>query len=273
TTSPSSATSSCKSSIGARSSDVEAHVEDVAVLDDVGLALEPLPAGARRLSVASGLDEVVPAHDLAADEASRDIGVDRRRRVDRGAAPPERPRARLLLARGEERDHVEGLREAPNDRREGRLAAGAELRRLLVRHLRELGLELQVDPGRAVHDRQERLPRQRLELGRELVPPIGERLPRVEVREQPLQLLRLLLQLRVPGFRLLGDALETTLDVVAVGDEQLELQRLEIVLRDARAREAVENDEERVYLAQLPEQLRPGTAHLDDPDRGRRDLA
>ena len=46
--------------------------------------------------------------------------------------------------------------------------------------------------------------------------------------------------------------------MVAVGDEQLELQRLEVVLRHARAGEAVEDDEQRVDLPQLAEQLRPG---------------
>ncbi len=91
--------------------------------------------------------------------------------------------------------------------------------------------------------------------------------------EQPLQLLRLPLQLRVAGLRLLRNALEAPLDMVAVGDEQLELQRLEVVRRDARAGEAVEHDEQRVDLAQVAEQRRPGAAHLDDTHRGRRHLA
>ena len=41
--------------------DVEADVQDVAVLDDVRLALEALLARARRLRVRARLDEVVPA--------------------------------------------------------------------------------------------------------------------------------------------------------------------------------------------------------------------
>ena len=80
-------------------------------------------------------------------------------------------------------------------------------------------------------------------------------------------------RLRVARLRLLRDALEPLLDVVAVGDEQLELQRLEIVVRDARPREAVEHDEQRVDLAQVAEQRRAGAAHLDDANRRGRDLA
>ena len=52
--------------------------------------------------------------------------------------------------------------------------------------------------------------------------------------------------------------------MVAVGDEQLEAQRLEVVRGHAGAREAVEDDEQRVDLAQVPEQRRPGAGHVDD---------
>ena len=44
--------------------DVEADVQDVAVLDDVRLAFEPLEAASRGLRVRAGLDEVVPADHL-----------------------------------------------------------------------------------------------------------------------------------------------------------------------------------------------------------------
>src|SRR5436305_394129 len=60
---------------------------------------------------------------------------------------------------------------------------------------------------------------------------------------------------------------------VAVGDEQLELQRLEVVGRNAGAGEPVEHDEQRVDLAQVAEKRWTGAAHLHDADRGRRDLA
>ena len=82
------------------------------------------------------LDEVVPVDHLAADEAARDVGVDRARGVERGLAVAQRPRPRVLLAGGEERDQVERLREAAGDVLERRLAAVAERRRLLVRAAR-----------------------------------------------------------------------------------------------------------------------------------------
>src|SRR6201997_2275864 len=99
----------------AGASDVEAGVEHVAVLADVGLPSQPLLAGTRRLRMSAGGDEVVPAHDLAADEAARDVGVNGRGSVDRGAASSQRPRTRLLLPGGEERDEVEGLRQPAHD--------------------------------------------------------------------------------------------------------------------------------------------------------------
>ena len=67
--------------------DVEADGEHVTVLHLVGLALEPLQAAPRRLRVALARDEVVPAHHLAADEAARNVGVDRRRGLECGLAP------------------------------------------------------------------------------------------------------------------------------------------------------------------------------------------
>jgi hypothetical protein len=60
--------------------------------------------------------------------------------------------------------------------------------------------------------------------------------------------------------------------MIAVGDEQLEAQRLQIVGRDARAGETVEHDEQRIDLAEVAEQLRAGPANLDDTDRCRRHL-
>ena len=86
------------------------------------------------------------------------------------------------------------------------------------------------------------------------------------------QLLDLDAELRVARLRLLLDPLEPPLDVVAVGDEQLEPQVLEIAGRVGAGREAVEDDEQRVDLAQVPEQRRPRAGHVLDADRGRRDL-
>src|SRR3954471_10118051 len=144
-------------------SDVEAHVEDVAVLDDVRLAFELLLAGPRGLGMTAGRDEIVPAHDLAADEAAGNVRVDRLCSVERGLAAAERPGPRLLLARGEERDQVERLREPAHDLAERRLAAAPELRRLVGGKLRELRLELEIDGSRSVDHLEQRLRRQRLQ--------------------------------------------------------------------------------------------------------------
>ena len=72
------------------------------------------------------LDQVAPVDHLAADEAARDVGVDRLRGVERGLALAQRPGARLLLARGEERDQRRARRAgggrpppAPTRRRRG----------------------------------------------------------------------------------------------------------------------------------------------------------
>src|SRR5207253_9045187 len=110
-----------------RQLDVEADVEDVAVLDDVGLALEPLLAGPGRLRVTTCSHEIVPAHHLAADEAARDVRVDRLGGVERRLALPQRPRPRLLLAGSEERDQVERLGEPAHDLAERGVAAAPEL--------------------------------------------------------------------------------------------------------------------------------------------------
>src|SRR5207253_3942009 len=91
--------------------DVEADVEDVAVLDDVRLPLEPLLALPRGLGMRARRDEIVPPQHLDADEAARDVGVDRGRRVERRLAAAKRPGPGLLLAGREERDQVERLGE------------------------------------------------------------------------------------------------------------------------------------------------------------------
>jgi hypothetical protein len=79
-------------------------------------------------------------------------------------------------------------------------------------------------------------------------------------------------QLRVARLGLFGDALEPPLNVVAVGDEQLELQRLEVRRRIARPRPAVEDGKQRVVLPQVPEQRCSGSRYVDDPHRRRRHL-
>ena len=99
--------------------------------------------------------------------------------------------------------------------------------------LGELGLELAVDPVRAVDDREQRLRREWVELGRKLARPLGERVARLEVREHRGQRLGLLAHGCIARLRLLLDPLEPLGDVIGVGDEQLELQLLEVALRIA----------------------------------------
>src|SRR5215218_2352600 len=189
-------------------SDVEANVQHVAVADDVGLALQPLERALRRLRVRAGLDEVLPVDHLAADEPARDVGVDRLGGIERRLPVAERPRARLLLAGREEGDQVERVAEARRDLVERRRAAVTEGRSVLVVHFGQLRLELQIDSARAVLDREQRLRRQRFELGRELAVEGGEHGAGVDVREDLPQLVDLDPQLRVAGLRLLLDALE-----------------------------------------------------------------
>ena len=125
---------------------------------------------------------------------------------------------------------------------------------------------------RSVLDRDQRLRRQRVELRRAARRPVGERLPGVEVREERGERLHLGALRRVAGLRLLLDPLVSPLDVVAVGDEELELQRLEVVAGRRVIREAVEHGKDRVDLAEVPEELRPGAGDVDDADRGGRHL-
>ena len=54
-------------------SDVEAHVEDVTVLDHVALAFESLLASASSFRVRAACEEIVPANHLAADEPAGDV--------------------------------------------------------------------------------------------------------------------------------------------------------------------------------------------------------
>ena len=95
----------------------------------------------------------------------------------------------------------------------------------------------------------------------------------VQVVEQLREHLHLRARGRVAGLRLLRHALVTALHVIAVRDEQLELERLEVVGRCRPVREPVEDGEDRVDLPEVAEQLRAGAGHVDDADRGRGHLA
>src|SRR5258708_38094409 len=108
--------------------------------------------------------------------------------------------------------------EASHVLREGRRAAVAERRRLLVVELGQLRLERKVDPTRAVLDRKNRLGRERLELRRQLPRILRERPLGIDVGDHLPQLLDLDAELRVASLRLLLDALEPALDLAPGGD-------------------------------------------------------
>ena len=109
--------------------------------------------------------------------------MDRACRIQRGLAVAQRPRTRVLLACGEERDQIERAREPGCDVVERRFAAVAVGGCLVVGQLGELRLELQVDAGRPVHDRDQRLRRQRFELAGQLAGIRRELTAGVDVRE------------------------------------------------------------------------------------------
>src|SRR3954454_6820293 len=87
----------------------EAEVDDVAVLDDVLLALEadlaPIAAGGHR----SAIDEGAVGDDFRANEAAGDVAVNLASRELRAGAARNRPGAVLVFADREERDVAEQI--------------------------------------------------------------------------------------------------------------------------------------------------------------------
>ena len=69
-----------------RDSDIEAHVDDVAVAHHVVASLEPLLAALTHHRIGTGVEQLLGIGDLGADETARDVGVDARGRVERGLA-------------------------------------------------------------------------------------------------------------------------------------------------------------------------------------------
>src|SRR6266516_405493 len=169
--------------------DVEADVPHVAVLDDVVFALEPLPTALHDLGTRARLDQIAPANHLATNEPAGDVGVDRRRGIERGLPSAQRPGAGLVLSSGEERDQNDRLEETPRDLADCSRLAFAEGSGLLVGQLRQLGLELRVQAAGTVSNLDQRLRRQRLEPWRQLPGPLGPRPLGLEVREYCLELL------------------------------------------------------------------------------------
>ena len=68
------------------------------------------------------------------------------------------------------------------------------------------------------------------------------------MREQSLGQLDLLALRPIAGLRLLPHSLEPALDVVAVGDDELEAEGLQVGCRIGPLREPVEHGEERIRL-------------------------
>ena len=93
----------------------------------------------------------------------------------------------------------------------------------------------------------------------------------VEVREQSLRQLSLLALRSIAGLRLLAHALEPPIDVLAVGDDQLEPKRLEIACRVGFLGEAVQHREQCIGLTELARNLR-ATGNIDDAYCSRRHL-
>ena len=90
-----------------------AEVDDIAVLDDVFLAFEPLKVLGLGFLERAGLVEIVEGRDLGPDEALGDVGVDLAGRFDGVRAALEIPAADLGLSGREEGDdpnRIVGLR-------------------------------------------------------------------------------------------------------------------------------------------------------------------
>ena len=90
--------------------------------------------------------------------------------------------------------------------------------------------------------------------------------------EEAFELGDLLSQARVAGLRLGANPVEALLDVIAVGDDELELDRLQVVGGIRLRAEVVQHGDQGVRLAQLAEDGRAQTGRVDEPDRRRRRL-
>src|SRR5437899_11570676 len=86
---------------------VEADLEDVAVAYFVVLALDPQLLQLARLRPRADLEELAPVDHLGPDESSLEVAVDDARAFGRLRTGAKGPRARLVLAGGEERQPAE----------------------------------------------------------------------------------------------------------------------------------------------------------------------
>ena len=100
----------------------EAEVDDVAVLNDVLLALEPHFAVIAADGHRAACDQGVVADDFRTDEATGDVAVDFTGRQLRRRVARDRPGAALVLADSEERDVAEQIVAGANHAIEARRA-------------------------------------------------------------------------------------------------------------------------------------------------------
>ena len=100
--------------------------QDVAVLDDIVLALGAHPARLLGAGLAAVADEILIGDGLGADEAALEIGVDDAGGLGRLGAFLDRPGARFLGAGGEEGDQMEQVVAGADDAGEAGLGRGRD---------------------------------------------------------------------------------------------------------------------------------------------------
>ena len=93
------------------------------------------------------------------------------------------------------------------------------------------------------------------------------------MREHRLEQRGFLPRRRVSRLRVLAHLLQPALDVVAIGDDHLQLQGLEIARGIGVLREPVDDGQQRVGLPEPAGNVDLRRGHVDDADRRRRDLA
>src|ERR1700687_5860814 len=171
-------TGNCTGTEWARNLGGEAEVDDVAVLHDVLLALEPDFAVIAADGHRAPADQRVVADDLSTDESPRDVGVDFAGREMRCGAPRDRPGAALILPDGEERNIAEQVVAGADDAIEAGLGQTEILEKrggVGAVELGNLELDLRTDrDGRRSRPRQERGDARRFrcssDVGRRLAP-------------------------------------------------------------------------------------------------------
>src|SRR5581483_7898418 len=262
-------------------SDVEADLEHVAVLDLVLLALDAELAELLRLRPRPDVEQVVPVDHLGADETTLQVRMDDTRALGCLGPGAERPRARLLVTRGEEGAPAEQLVRGAGGARQDALGDAEALEQLrtvgrVAR--RDLGLDLDADGERVVdthtrgdrvriaelvqpdvHDDEHRLVREQEHrreertLGPlELRPVDGHALGQLRVRVLERGDLG---AERLVTLRRAALPVEAVLDGSDVGEDELVLERREVV-GGVCVVEPPQHVEDRVRVTQRAEQLR-----------------